>query len=337
MKTLLLSADSAGIEKAAALIKNGFLVGMPTETVYGLAADACDPEAVAGIFAAKGRPADNPLIVHIADMNMLPEIADDIPDLAYKLAEKFWPGPLTMILKKKPCIPDITSGGLDTIGVRMPSHPAALELIRTTGCALAAPSGNISGYPSPTKAEHMIRDLDGRISAVIDGGECSVGVESTVISFENENTVRILRPGGITQEQLSQVSGEAIIDPAILNDIQEGQIVRSPGMKYQHYSPAARVVLIEGAYSDFCQYVNGKPGDNVYALVFDGEGDELDVPAISYGCDDAGQAHMLFSCLREMDERGAETVYVRAPEPKGIGLAVYNRLIRAAGFEVIQV
>lgn len=337
METILLSADAAGIEKAAELIKNGCLVGMPTETVYGLAADALSDEAVAEIFTAKGRPADNPLIVHIADMEKLPELAEDIPELAYRLAERFWPGPLTMIFKKKDCIPHITSGGLDTVGVRMPAHPAALELIRRSGLALAAPSGNVSGYPSPTKAEHMLRDMNGRIAAVIDGGECSVGVESTVICFENDSTVRILRPGGITEDQLSEAADKVIIDPAILNDIQEGQAVRSPGMKYQHYSPAARVVLVEGGYSDFCRYVNENVGDNIYALVFDGEGGGLSVPAVCYGCDEAQQAHMLFACLRDMDEKGAEAVYVRAPEPHGIGLAVYNRLIRAAGFEVIQV
>lgn len=337
METILLSADAAGIEKAAALIQNGDLVGMPTETVYGLAADSCNVEAVASIFTAKGRPADNPLIVHIADMDKLSELAEDIPELAYRLAEKFWPGPLTMIFRKKPCVPDITSGGLDTVGIRMPAHPAALELIRRSGLALAAPSGNVSGYPSPTKAEHMLRDMNGRIAAVIDGGECSVGVESTVICFENESTVRILRPGGVTQEQLAMIADEVIIDPAILSDIQDGQTVRSPGMKYQHYSPAARVVLVEGGYSDFCRYVNENAGDNIYALVFDGEGEGLSVPAVCYGIDEAEQAHMIFSCLRAMDERGAEAVYVRAPEPQGIGLAVYNRLIRAAGFEVIQV
>ncbi len=337
METILLSADTADIEKAAAMIKNGELVGMPTETVYGLAADASDPEAVAGIFAAKGRPADNPLIVHIAEMEKLPELAEDIPALAYRLAERFWPGPLTMILKKKPCIPEITSGGLDTVGIRMPAHPAALELIRRSGLPLAAPSGNVSGYPSPTKAEHMMRDMNGKISAVIDGGDCTVGVESTVISFENENTVRILRPGGVTQEQLLEEAENVIIDPAILHELTEGQTVRSPGMKYQHYSPSAHVVMVEGDYDGFCRYVNENAGENVYALVFDGDEGGLSVPSVKYGCSESEQAQMLFACLRDMDEKSAKTVYVRAPEPEGVGLAVYNRLIRAAGFEVIQV
>ncbi|MDD6270394.1 MAG: L-threonylcarbamoyladenylate synthase [Oscillospiraceae bacterium] len=338
METELLSADIAGIEKAAELIKKGELVGMPTETVYGLAADACNQQAVAKIFAAKGRPADNPLIVHIADISELQNLCDDIPELAYRLAGKFWPGPLTMILKKKSSVPDITSGGLDTVGIRMPSHPAALMLIEKSGLPLAAPSGNISGYPSPTKAEHMMRDMKGRISAVIDGGECSVGVESTVISFENDNTVRILRPGGVTRDDLLEEAENVIIDPAILHEISEGQTVRSPGMKYQHYSPKARVIMVEGGYESFCRYVNENSHEGVYAIVFEDDNKGmLRVPSVSYGCDDREQAHMIFSRLREMDSLGAEKVYVMAPKAEGVGLAVYNRLIRAAGFEVIQV
>ena len=337
METVLLTASADDIEKAAELIKNGELVGMPTETVYGLAANACDPAAVASIFEAKGRPQDNPLIVHIADISSLDDLAENIPELAYKLAEKFWPGPLTMILKKKNIIPDITSGGLDTAGIRMPAHPAALMLIKKAGLPLAAPSGNISGYPSPTKAEHMMRDMNGRIAAVIDGGECSVGVESTVISFENENTVRILRPGGITREDLCKIADNVIIDPAILHELTEGQTVRSPGMKYQHYSPKAHVVMVEGEYENFCKYVNAHKGRGVYALVFSSDNGMLDVPSVSFGVDDIEQAHQIFSRLREMDLLGEETVYVRAPKTNGVGLAVYNRLIRAAGFEVIQV
>lgn len=337
METILLSADAAGLEQAAAWIKNGEVVGMPTETVYGLAADACNPEAVARVFAAKGRPADNPLIVHIADMAMLPELVSEIPELALTLAEKFWPGPLTMIFKKKDCIPSITSGGLDTVGIRMPSHPAALELIRRAGVPIAAPSGNVSGYPSPTSVQHMVRDMTGKIAAIVDGGECSVGVESTVICFENEDTVRILRPGGITREMLLTAARHAVIDPAILHELQEGQAVRSPGMKYQHYSPRARVILAEGDYDRFCSYVNAQEEEDIFALVFDGEGEGLSVPVMTYGRDEQEQAQQLFGCLRALDDRGAGCIYVRAPKPEGVGLAVYNRLIRAAGFEVIQV
>lgn len=338
MKTELLSATAAGIDRAAELLKKGELIGMPTETVYGLAANACNPEAVANIFAAKGRPADNPLIVHIADIDMLSELAENIPDMAYRLAEKFWPGPLTMILKKKKCIPMITSGGLDTVGIRMPNHEAALMLIKKAGLPIAAPSGNISGYPSPTKASHMMRDMNGKIAAIIDGGECSVGVESTVISFENCNTVRILRPGGVTRENLSEVVDNVIIDPAILHELQEGQIVRSPGMKYKHYSPNARIIMVEGEYTEFCNYVNAHAEEGVYALIFDSDNkNEISVASFNYGSDSIQQAHNIFSRLREMDSLNADTVYVRAPKADGVGLAVYNRLIRAAGFEVIQV
>lgn len=337
MVTELLSESSIDIEKAAELIKNGEIVGMPTETVYGLAANALDPCAVAKVFAAKGRPADNPLIVHISDISMLTKLAVDIPDNAYRLAEKFWPGPLTMILKKNDCIPDITSGGLDTVGIRMPDHVSARILIEKSGLPIAAPSGNISGYPSPTKAEHIMRDMNGKISAVIDGGECSVGVESTVISFENDSTIRILRPGGVTRDDLLQVISKVIIDPAILHELSEGQAVRSPGMKYKHYSPLANVIILEGEYEKFCDYVNSHKGSGVYALVFNGEESSVDVPALSYGYDDREQAHQIFSRLRELDLLGAKNVYVRAPKADGMGLAVYNRLIRAAGFEVIQV
>ncbi len=337
METKQLSADAEGIASAAELIKNGEVVGMPTETVYGLAADACNPEAVAKVFAAKGRPADNPLIVHIADLAMLPQLVRTIPPLALSLAESFWPGPLTMIFEKQDCIPEITSGGLDTVGIRMPSHPAALELIRCSGKAIAAPSGNISGYPSPTSAEHMVRDMSGKIAAIIDGGECAVGVESTVICFENERSVRILRPGGITQEMLAAVADEVIIDPAILHELTEGQTVRSPGMKYRHYSPSAGVTMIEGSYDAFCSYVNAHANDGTYALVFGGEGKGLHVPVLTYGSNEQEQAQQLFSSLRMLDDEGAVQVYVRAPKTDGVGLAVYNRLIRAAGFEVIQV
>lgn len=337
METVQLSADAAGLEKAAAWIKNGEVVGMPTETVYGLAADACNPEAVAKVFAAKGRPADNPLIVHIANMDMLSPLVREIPGIARRLAAAFWPGPLTMIFQKQDIIPMITSGGLDTVGIRMPAHPAARELIRLSGLPLAAPSGNVSGYPSPTSAQHMMRDMAGKIAAIIDGGVCSVGVESTVIAFEQDNTVRILRPGGITREQLLTVADHVVIDPAILHELQEGQTVRSPGMKYQHYSPRAHVVLVEGSCDCFCRYVNAHAADGVYALMFDGESDGLSVPVMTYGENEQEQAQQIFCRLRELDDRGAGCVYVRAPKPEGIGLAVYNRLIRAAGFEVIQV
>lgn len=336
MKTVLLSDAEADLEQAAAWIQKGEVVGMPTETVYGLAADACNSEAVKKVFAAKGRPADNPLIVHISEMEQLPLLVESVPDLAYRLAERFWPGPLTMIFPKKACIPSITSGGLDTVGVRMPAHPVARRLITLSGTAIAAPSGNRSGYPSPTTAAHMLHDLNGRITAIIDGGPCQVGVESTVICFESTTSIRILRPGYITKEDLEQVVKTVILDDAILHEIQAGQTVRSPGMKYQHYSPRANVILIEGNYAAYCDYISKHIMPHSYALVFDGEEVGLSIPYFTYGKNSEEQAKQLFDCLRRCDEKGAMTVYVRAPERNGIGLAVYNRLIRAAGFEVIQ-
>ena len=337
METKLLSNSTADLQEAAHLLKEGNVVGIPTETVYGLAADARNPEAVRQIFAAKGRPADNPLIVHIAKLEELESVAVSVPELALKLAEKFWPGPLTMILPKHPSIPAITSGGLDTVGVRMPSHLVARKLIELSGVPIAAPSANISGYPSPTTAQHVMRDMHGKIAAVVDGGDCCVGVESTVIALEGEDSVRILRPGYVTKEMLETVVPHVTLDKAILHQLQEGQIVRSPGMKYQHYSPHAHVTLIEGRWPEFAAWVQQHAEAGTYALVFDGEGTDLSVPYLTYGTGDAEQAHQVFAKLRELDDIGAKRVFVRAPNPNGIGLAVYNRLIRAAGFEVIQV
>ena len=337
METKLLSNSTADLQEAAHLLKEGNVVGIPTETVYGLAADARNPEAVRQIFSAKGRPADNPLIVHIAKLEELEGVAVSVPELALKLAEKFWPGPLTMILPKHPSIPVITSGGLDTVGVRMPSHPVARKLIELSGVPIAAPSANISGYPSPTTAQHVMRDMHGKIAAVVDGGDCRVGVESTVIALEGEDSVRILRPGYVTKEMLETVVPHVTLDKAILHQLQEGQIVRSPGMKYQHYSPHAHVTLIEGRWPEFAAWVQQHAEAGTYALVFDGEGADLSVPYLTYGTGDAEQAHQVFAKLRELDDIGAKRVFVRAPNPNGIGLAVYNRLIRAAGFEVIQV
>ncbi len=338
VETKLLTDCAADLLEAAALLRQGCVVGIPTETVYGLAADARNPEAVRCVFAAKGRPADNPLIVHIAEMSAMEQVAANVPPLAVQLAERFWPGPLTMILPKHASIPDVTSGGLDTVGIRMPSHPAARALITLSGVPIAAPSANRSGYPSPTTARHVMRDMQGKIAAVLDGGSCAVGVESTVIALEEDDTVRILRPGYVTAEQLAEAAPHVMLDPAILHDLQEGQTVRSPGMKYQHYSPRAKVTLVEGRWTAFAALVRQYASeDGVYALVFDSGAEKLPVPALAYGCSDAEQAQQIFSKLRELDDIGAKHVLVQAPRKDGIGLAVYNRLIRAAGFEVIQV
>lgn len=335
--TVLLTASDEDITRAAELIKQGETVGIPTETVYGLGADALNPEAVRKIFAAKGRPCDNPLIVHICNIETADKIAHDIPELFYKLAERFWPGPLTMIVPKNDIIPYETSGGLETVGIRMPSNEIMQKVIGLSG-PIAAPSANRSGYPSPTSAQHVLLDMNGIIPAVIDGGECSFGVESTVISFDDENTVRILRPGSVTYEMLAEAAENVIVDKAVLNGLEGGGAAPSPGMKYRHYSPKADVIMVEGEFDMFCKYAEGFDSGSTYCLVFDGDNTEkLPCRFMTYGKGDSEQARQVFGKLREADELGAETVIVRAPSKKGVGLAVYNRLLRAAGFEVIGV
>lgn len=338
METLLLKDSAEHLEKAALLIKNGEIVGIPTETVYGLGADASNEDAVRKIFAAKGRPADNPLIVHLSDFSEAEKYTSYIPELAYKLAERFCPGPFTIILPKNERIPLVTSGGLDTVGIRIPSHPVMNKIIKLSGCPIAAPSANTSGYPSPTTAQHVMYDMKGKISAVVDGGQSEFGVESTVITIENEETVRILRPGCVTAQQLSEICGNVIIDKAILNELSKGEKAASPGMKYKHYSPDADIVLVEAEIDRFIEYVgNHNESANTYSLIFDGDKEKFPFKYLTYGSNDLECAHNIFQKLRELDELGAEKVYVRAPSADGVGLAVYNRLIRAAGFEVIRI
>lgn len=339
MQTQLLQAnDPKAIETAAQILKEGGLVGMPTETVYGLAANALDGKAVAKIFAAKGRPMDNPLIVHISEFDQINRLVQSVPEAARRLAARFWPGPLTIILPKSEIIPDEVSAGLPTVAVRFPSHPVARALITAAGLPLAAPSANLSGHPSPTTAEHVMNDLSGKIEAVLDGGACGVGVESTVVTLAT-NPPRLLRPGGITLEQLRAVLGEVELDPAVLHPLAAGVRAASPGMKYKHYSPKANVVILDGDFEAYKAYVNTHAVPGVAALCYNGDEQGLNVPAVCYGGEeDCGeQARELFDALRRLDEMQAKTVYARCPEPKGVGLAVYNRLIRAAGFEVLSV
>lgn len=333
--TKILADDAQGISVAAELLLGGEVVGIPTETVYGLAADATNEEAVKNIFLAKGRPQDNPLIVHIADISMLESYAETIPQAAKKLAEKFWPGPLTMVLKKKPVIPSVTSAGLDTVGIRLPSHPTARAVIRACGKPLAAPSANLSGSPSPTTAQHVFDDMNGRIPAILDGGECEVGVESTVISFEGE-VVRLLRPGFVSVDDLKAAGVEVVVDKGILHQIDSTDKVLSPGMKYRHYSPKARVVLVESNLEQFISYISRQNSENTYSMIFDSDKQTFPYNYLTYGDTSREQAHEIFDKLREFDKLGAQTVYVRSPEKDGIGLAVYNRLLRAAGFEVVK-
>lgn len=337
MKTRLLREDQ--IAEAAVLLRAGEPVGMPTETVYGLACDAGNPEAVRKVFAAKGRPADNPLIVHIADIAEWAPLVKQIPPLAQRLAERFWPGPLTVILPRSERIPAITAGGLDSVGVRFPAHPVAQRMIRAAGVPLAAPSGNRSGSPSPTTSAHMLADMDGRIPAVVEGGSCVCGVESTVVVLDDARTVRVLRPGFVTPEQLGTVAERVIVDQAVLSQVAAGTTVRSPGMKYKHYAPAAAVTLLRGTQEHILSYLQQNRGEDVYALVFDSDVPAClaaGVQAIPYGDTDEERAASFFSRLRELDAMGAGHIYVRAPRTDGVGLAVYNRLIRAAGYDVVQ-
>ena len=337
MNTLHLSDSPADLAVAARLLREGEPVAIPTETVYGLAADARNEQAVAKIFAAKGRPQDNPLIVHIGAWEQLRPLVKDIPPQAEKLAEAFWPGPLTMIFKRSEIIPAGVSGGLDTLAVRFPAHPVAQALINQSGCPLAAPSANLSGSPSPTTAAATAADMDGRIAAIVDGGDCQVGVESTVVSLVGQEPV-LLRPGYVTAEQIAAVCGSCHIDEAVTSQLKAGQVAASPGMKYKHYAPKARVVLLDGPAAAITDYINAHAEAGVFGLVFDGEEKGLTVPYLTYGArsDEEAQAHAVFEALREADRRGAKILYTACPRTDGLGLAVYNRLLRAAAFEVIK-
>ncbi|MGN0551312.1 MAG: L-threonylcarbamoyladenylate synthase [Acutalibacteraceae bacterium] len=333
METKLLKENE--IDKAAQIIINGGLVAMPTETVYGLAANALNGEAVAKIFKAKGRPMDNPLIVHIADFIDIDRLTVKIPAKAYILAETFWPGPLTIILPKSDIIPKEVSAGLDTVAIRFPSHRLARELIRKAGVPLAAPSANLSGSPSPTAALHVYKDLNGKIDAILDGGSCSVGLESTVITFAGEKP-RLLRPGGVTLEQMQGVIGEIDVDKAVLSKLEDGAVAASPGMKYKHYAPKARVIIIKADDRKYIEYINGLKQENSAALCYEEDMSFLNIKSYSMGKKDDSAAHAknLFSQLRKIDEDNIAVVYARCPKASGVDMAVYNRLVRAAGFEV---
>lgn len=320
------------ISRAAEILKSGGIVAVPTETVYGLAASAYDDNAVKKVFAAKGRPQDNPLIVHISDKEMLDSVAVEVPKIAYTLAERFWPGPFTMVLKKGENICESVSCGLDTVAVRLPDNEETRELIRQSGLPVAAPSANISGYPSPVTADHVINDLYGKIDAVLCGEDSRVGLESTVVSLVT-NPPRLLRPGGITAEQLKQLIPNLVIDNAVLNKLGEDEKAASPGMKYKHYSPKTNVIMVEGDSEAFCEFVNAR--ENSVAVCFS-EDTQIKIPKIIYGSREKEEtlAQNIFKVLRQLDEQEFSTAYVHAPSKTGIGLAVYNRLIRSAGYKV---
>ena len=338
MNTQVLPVNEESIALAAKLLQQGELVALPTETVYGIAADARNGEAVKKIFEAKGRPQDNPLIVHICGMEMLHGIVSEVPERAKKLAAAFWPGPLTMVMPRGPEVSTVTCAGLDTVGVRMPSHPVVQAVIKASGVAFAAPSANLSGKPSPTNAQDVFTDMDGRLPLILDGGECDVGVESTVVSVVGDKPT-LFRPGHITLEDLERALGEEVeVSKAILEKLPEGAVVRSPGMKYKHYAPKADVTLLNGTFEQFKAYVDAHADQNPSCLCFTGEAEKLGVPCVEYGRegDGADQAKHIFRSLRALDEQGDGVVYARCPQKDGLSMAVYNRLIRAAAFRVID-
>ena len=341
MKTIVLSPqqDKNAVQAAADLILQVEVVGMPTDTVYGLAANALNGEEVAKIFRAKGRPQDNPLIVHIADFDQIYDLCPAVPPQAKLLAEAFWPGPLPMIVPKGDCIPVEVSCGLDTVGIRLPSHPLARDLIRAAGVPLAAPSANTSGRPSTTTAEHVLRDMDGKIAAILDGGPCGVGVESTVVTLALDKP-RLLRPGGITREQLETVLGEVEVDRALYEKIGDEVKVSAPGMKYRHYAPKAPVTVVRGDPQRTAEYIAAHIDGPTGVLCFDEYKNNF--PTCTVECfgsqnDLAAQAREVFDRLRAFDDTDVQQIWAQCPSDEGLGLAVANRIKKAAGFHVINV
>ena len=339
MNTLFLSAEDAATPSIAAeIIKSGGLVAIPTETVYGLGADGLNPEAVAKIFEAKGRPQDNPLILHICGPEQMEDYCHHIPQAAYTLAERFWPGPLTMVLPARSCVPKCTTAGLPTVAVRCPDSPITREIIRLSGVPVAAPSANISGKPSTTTAEHVRHDHDGRIDAIVDGGPCRVGVESTIVDL-TEQRPRLLRPGGITPEQLKAVLGDLIVDKAVTAQIDKDAVVKAPGMKYRHYAPDCQVIIVACSREAAARYIHNHyaPGDRVLCFT-----EELplypDCNPLSYGYEsnvDTLSAG-LFDALRQLDDPKVHRVYARCPVGGGVAYAVQNRLKKAAAFHIVN-
>ncbi|MCR5665680.1 MAG: threonylcarbamoyl-AMP synthase [Eubacterium sp.] len=335
------TSESEEIKQASELIRQGELVAFPTETVYGLGGDALQPDAASKIYAAKGRPSDNPLIVHICKIEDLKKIAKNIPDKAYTLAEHFWPGPLTMIFDKKDCVPDGTTGGMDTVAVRMPSHPVALELIKQSGGFIAAPSANTSGRPSPTKAAHVYEDLNGKIPMILDGGAVGIGLESTIVDFTSQ-VPTILRPGFLTAEDFAPLIGEVFIDPGIIAS--DSSIKpKAPGMKYRHYAPGGALTIVRGDNERTAEYITSqvqKYGESKRVMVLclkDHEKNFTHVQHLVLGNDMQEIAANLFSALRICDEKKADLIYSEAVEERGLGRAIMNRLKKAAGGEIVDV
>ena len=326
------------IAAAAEILRGGGLLAIPTETVYGLGANGLDSAAVRRIFEAKGRPQDNPLILHIPEASWLTRYCEEVPEVAWRLAEKFWPGPLTMILKRKPCVPDETTAGLDTVGMRCPDHGATLAVIRAADVPVAAPSANRSGRPSCTTAAHVLADMEGRIEGIVDGGGCAVGVESTIVDL-TVTPPRLLRPGGLPLEKLNAVLGGVEVDKAVREKLGEGEQPRAPGMKYRHYAPEAPVTVVTGDGKKSARYIARRAEEGVGVLCFDEYADafgKADVRLMGSEWNKAEQARRVFDTLRAFDEMDVREIYAQCPDSEGLGFAVENRLKKAAGFQTVD-
>ena len=339
METRMLSAfDASTAEIAANIIKIGGLVAIPTETVYGLGANGLDPDAVVKIFEVKGRPQDNPLILHVADAAQITDFCHSIPESAWRLAEAFWPGPLTMVLPARDSVPKRTTAGLSTVAVRCPDCAVTRDIIRLAGVPLAAPSANLSGKPSTTTAQHVYHDHAGKIPLIVDGGACRVGVESTIVDL-TETPPRLLRPGGITPEQLTEILGALTVDKAVTAQIAGDAVVKAPGMKYKHYAPACSVVIVDGNSEKAAACIRSRftPGDRVLCFA-----EELPLyegcNPLAYGSEAAPDTLSagLFAALRELDDPTIGTLYARCPVGGGISYAIRNRLEKAAAFQHIN-
>lgn len=331
-------SDPNAVRDAAAILRRGGLLGIPTETVYGLGADALNEDAVSRIFLAKGRPQDNPLIIHVPDASWLERYCRSVPPAAYQLAERFWPGPLTMILPRRDIVPLQTTGGLETVGVRCPNHPVTLAIIEAAGVPIAAPSGNTSGRPSPTTAAHMIEDMDGRIDGIVDGGPCTVGVESTIIDL-TVTPPRLLRPGGLPLESLRQVLGEVAVDKAVTGLLAAGERPRAPGMKYRHYAPHAPVTVVTGEPERSARRIQGLLSDTAGVICFDEYAPLFPghiIHRLGPAADKSAQARHVFDALRTFDGTDVTEIFAQCPDDGGLGLAVANRLKKAAGFHLID-
>ena len=340
MKTILFhpERDADAIPQAAAILRRGGLLGIPTETVYGLGADALNETAVRHIFEAKGRPQDNPLIIHVPDASWLERYCREVPETAYRLAERFWPGPLTMILPRRENVPLQTTGGLETVGVRCPDHPVTRAIIEAAGVPVAAPSGNTSGRPSPTTAGHMAEDMDGKIDGIVDGGPCAVGVESTIIDL-TVTPPRLLRPGGLPLEALEEVLGTVAVDKAVTGLLKDGEKPRAPGMKYRHYAPKAPVTAVTGDPAHSALVIRGLLREKAGVICFDefaGYFEGHIVHRLGPFTDKLAQAQRVFDALRTFDGTDVTEIFAQCPDDAGLGLAVGNRLKKAAGFHLID-